>query len=364
MNKRILIVNTFGIGDVLFTTLLVKTLKKSMPDADIDFMCNERAQYIFRDNGNIRDIIIFEKDEFRKAFRDSKIGFIGKLAAFIKKLKSKRYDLLIDLSLGYQLSLLMKLLGVKKRIGFNFKGRGRFLTEAITIDGFSDKHVIDYYLDVLKLLGIGKCADKELEFALSEELEGWAAGFMKERGLSGRTVIGLAPGGGKSWGGDASYRRWAPENFSYVARKITEKFPDVYFFIFGSGEESCLCRKIEKDLAGRVTDLCGRLTLSQSAALIKRCSLMVCNDGGILHISVSQKVRTVSIFGPVDDRVYGPYPGSPRDKVAVAKDVKCRPCYSGFKHNICEVHDCLKKIDREAVLRMAEENLKERYKDR
>lgn len=355
--KRILVINTFGIGDVLFSTPLVKTLRKHIPDAYIDYMCNRRAKDILQDNENINGLIIFEKDEFRDASRRSKIDFLKKLYTFIKRIRLKKYDLVIDLSLGYQLSLLMKVLGIKKRIGFNFRNRGRFLSGKLEIAGFDDKHVIEYYLDLLRLIGITDHYEKELDLGVSHKLSGWADNFLSENNLNDQRLIGLAPGGGKSWGGDASYRRWEPQNFSFIAQRLLKDHRDISFLIFGASDEARLCDAIEKGFDGRVINLCGRLRLPQSIALIKRCELVLSNDGGILHIAASQKVKTVSIFGPVDSRVYGPYPPTPRNKVVVADMVKCRPCYTSFKYKTCETHECLKEIDRDKVLKLMEESL-------
>ncbi|MBI4974701.1 MAG: glycosyltransferase family 9 protein, partial [Candidatus Omnitrophica bacterium] len=300
---------------------------------------------------------IFEKDEFRNELKRSKIAFIKKIYDFIKRIRLKKYGLVVDLSLGYQLSLLTKVLGTKKRIGFNFRNRGRFLSSKLEIGGFDDKHVIEYYLDLLRLIGITDRYETELDLAVSSKLEKWADNCISENILLGKRLIGLAPGGGKSWGQDASYRRWEPENFSYVARSLLDKREDLFFLIFGAGDEVGLCNLIEKGLTGRVINLCGKLLLPQSIALIKKCELILCNNGSILHIAASQKVKTVSIFGPVDDRVYGPYPPSPRNKVVVADRVKCRPCYKSFKYTTCQTHECLKEIDREKVLKLMEKSL-------
>lgn len=356
-HKNILIVNTFGIGDVLFSTPMAKALKKHFPGATIDFICNKRCQYILRHNKNIDDIIVFEKDEFRKRFDTSKINFIKKIFKFAKKLRNKKYDLAIDLSLGYQLSLLLKLLGVKKRIGFNYRNRGRFLTDKVDINGFSTKHAVEYYMDILRLVGINNVSDKTFELNLSPKLEGWGRDFIVKNKIENKILVGLAPGGGKSWGRYAIYRRWSPEDFSYVARKLSEKEKNIVFLIFGSTEEKELCKVIEDKLGSKAINLGGELLLTQTMALIKKCNLLLCNDGGLLHIAVSQDVNTVSIFGPVDDKVYGPYPPSWKHKVAKAESLECRPCYKNFKHKVCGNHNCLKQIDKMEVLRLSEKSL-------
>lgn len=356
-HKKILIINTFGIGDVLFSTPMIRAVKKSIPDASIDFMCNIRVQAIVQNNKDIDDIIIFEKDEFREEFSRSKIGFLRKILEFAKKIKNKNYHLAIDLSLGYQISLFLKLLGIRERVGFNYRERGRFLSDKLNINGFDHKHAIEYYLDILKLIGIINVAQKHIDLKLSGEIERWGDGFVHKNGLEGKTLIGLAPGGGKSWGKYAEYRRWSPQNFGYVAQKLSKEKENTFFLIFGSEEEKNLCYAISEYLGGKYISLCGKLPLSNSIALIKRCKLLLCNDGGMLHIAVSQGVKTVSIFGPVNDKVYGPYPPSDKHKVVKAESVGCRPCYKNFRHKMCETHDCLKKIDRDEVFELVKESI-------
>lgn len=350
-------VNTFGIGDVLFSTPLVRALKERLPGTQIDFMCNKRGQHVVHGNPSVSDIIVFEKDEFRDAFKRSKMKFFRMLMLFLKKIKKRRYDLVVDLSLGYQLSLILKLLGVKDRIGFNYRDRGRFLTKKLDIKGFTDKHVVEYYLDVLRLIGINDATNKVLELHPAPEANAYAADFMREHGLEHRILIAIAPGGGKSWGAAAPYRRWDSGNFSYVAEELVRKNRNLFFLVLGSTDEKGLCAVIENSLAKDCINLCGKIPLAQVVALIKRCALILCNDGGLLHIAASQGIKTVSIFGPVDDRIYGPYPPSEKNRVVVAEGVGCRPCYSNFKHNICGNYNCLKGISRQKVLNITEDVL-------
>ena len=357
--KKILVINTFGIGDVLFSTPMIRTLKAHSPGALIDVMCNERGRHILQHNPDISGIIIFEKDDFREAFKKSKLGFAAKSIKFVKAIRRGKYDLAIDLSLGHQISLILLLLGIKKRIGFNYRNRGRFLTDKLNIGGFNGKHVVEHYLDILKLIGIEKITEKNLNLPLSPEVKQWSDSFLAQNGLKHKKLVALAPGGGKSWGKYAIYRRWDPANFAYLAKKLSTERKDIYFLIFGSLEEKEMARAIEGGLAGKTMNLCGKLSLPEAIALIKRCALLICNDGGLLHIAVSQDRKTLSIFGPVDDKIYGPYPPSEKHMVVKAENVACRPCYKNFKHKMCRTHDCLKNIDRNMVLKLAEEALEQ-----
>ena len=68
-----------------------------------------------------------------------------------------------------------------------------------------------------------------------------------------------------------------------------------------------------------------------------------------MHMAVALGVKTVSIFGPVDDLVYGPYP--PSDKhIVIKKQIDCRPCYQGFRMQFCDKNRlCLNSITTQDV---------------
>ena len=132
---------------------------------------------------------------------------------------------------------------------------------------------------------------------------------------------------------------------------------NIQVLLFGTGEELEICKEILSVIGPRAVSLCGATDLDLLVELIGRCRLLICNEGGPLHIAVSQDVKTISLFGPVDDKVYGPYPPSERHKVIKAQDVECRPCYKNFKHRICDVHVCLTGINRDEVVEAAKESL-------
>ena len=83
---------------------------------------------------------------------------------------------------------------------------------------------------------------------------------------------------------------------------------------------------------------------------MKRCKLVISNDGGMLQIAVSQGVPTVSIYGPTDEKVYGPYPPDSKN-IVVKSDAECRPCYKKFKLPECMNKGCLEDISVDEVFK-------------
>lgn len=345
---RILIVNPFGIGDVLFTTPLIANLKEAFPDSYIGYVCNARTKDILLNNPKVDKVFVYEKDNFRKLWKTSKLLCIRKFLKLLSSIKKKKFDIVFDLSLGQEYSFFLWLIGIKKRIGYNYKNRGIFLIDKINISGYDKKHIVEYYLGLLKLIGI-EPKPKDLEFPLSAKDLEWAQDYLNENDVTDQDIIiGLIPGGGASWGVSAYRKQWPPHRFANLANQISEKFK-AKIMLFGDINEIALCNQVASLVKEMPLITCGKTTLSRFAALLKRCDLVICNDGGPLHIAVSQGTKNISIFGPVNPLVYGPYPRS-ENNLVIKKDLVCQPCYEKFKLKECRHMDCLTTIEVKEVM--------------
>ena len=151
---HILIVNPFGIGDVLFTTPLVRAVREAFPQSIIGYLCNRRTEPILRTNPHLDRLFVYEKDEVVALWRRSPWQGAAQMFGLLRRVLRERFDLVIDLSLGERYGFILKLLGVPRRIGFDFRNRGRFLSDRLSIDGYTDAHVVEYYRRLLRFLGI------------------------------------------------------------------------------------------------------------------------------------------------------------------------------------------------------------------
>ena len=271
------------------------------------------------------------------------------ISVCLKELKKLRYDLMVDFSNAPEYGFTGKfLLKIPVRVGFDYKQRGRFLTDKIHIEGFSKKHIVEHYLDLLRKLEI-PTPDEKLNFPVADKTIRWAKKFLDESGIKDSDLlIGISPGGGASWGRDANLKHWSQGNFSELAKLLIGEHR-AKILLFGSYGEIELCKQVKDSINKKdVIDTSGRLDLKEFAALIKSCKVFICNDGGPLHIAKSQDASTVSIFGPVDSDVYGPYPRNNRDRIVEAT-LSCRPCYRNFKMSDCRRRDCFTNINPKEV---------------
>lgn len=166
--QRFLIINPFGIGDCLFTTPLVRAIKDNLPDARVGYWCNERVKYILQNNKNIDKIFALSRGDLKRIYENSPFEGATKFFALLYNIQKEKYTTAFDFSLDYRYSLICKIMGIRQRIGFQHYDRTNFLTKKINIEGYNHKHVVEYYLDLLKFVDL-KPKNLELQLDVPEE---------------------------------------------------------------------------------------------------------------------------------------------------------------------------------------------------
>lgn len=350
--KKILFINPFGIGDVLFTTPLINNIKQAMPECSISYWCNERVSEIFKSDPRIDKIFALSRGDLKKIFQCSIFQGFKELFSLLRRIRKERFEVVFDFSLDHRYGIITKLLRIKKRIGLNYKNRGGFLTDKININGYTGKHVIEYYLDLLKFIGI-KPQNKNTRVFVSEENNVKCKNMLKHFGISDKDlIVGIAAGAGASWGKNASLKHWPPIKYARLADKIIEFFK-AKIILLGDSNEKPIAEIIAASMKNKPIDFTGKTNLPEFAAAINNLNLLITNDGGPLHIAVSLGVKTISIFGPVDELVYGPYPLSEK-QIVIKTGLPCRPCYKKFKMDICDKdRECINSIGTDEVFNAA-----------
>ncbi len=309
---------------------------------------------MLKNNPNLARLFIYERDEFEELKKKSYLLWLKELFLFWGQIKNEHYNLVMDFSLNFQYGFFAWYCGIKNRVGYDFKGRGKFLNRKIKISGYNQKHMIEYYGDLLKLIGLElKCKKPELFF--SKENMGPVVSLLKNEGVNAQDkIVVIAPGAGKSWGKDAYLKHWPAQNYSALADKVIEEY-GVKIIIVGDYSEKDIIKNVISGMHNKVLDLSGKTSVGELAALFSGANLVITNDGGPMHMAVAAGVSTVSIFGPVDDLVYGPYPLSDKHKVAKSV-ISCQPCYRDFRMLPCKNNQkCIQGLSVEEVFNLVKE---------
>ncbi len=366
---NILIINPFGIGDCLFATPLIHTIKDAFPEAKLGFLCNKRTAPLLRNNPFIDQIFIYERDDFKRLQSVSWFSWFKEFNSFVRQIRNGRFDLAIDLSLASNFGFFLWLAGIKRRIGYNYKNRGWLLTDSIKLEGYECRHIVEYYNSLLSLIKV-EPKYKKPELYLDKDDQAFADKIFKDNNVDkARPVIAIAPGGGASWGKEAYLKYWPAESYKALIHKILDKYKatviilgdlsDKELFFVPNKPEGDACLPARQGAASNsrshIIDLRGQTSLGQSVTLVSKAALFIGNDGGLLHMAVGLNKKTVSFFGPVDPQVYGPYPPDEKQHIVLRRNLECSPCYQKFRLNPClRNRECLEKIDVEEALKAME----------
>lgn len=320
-NKRILIFNVNWLGDVLFSTAVIRNIRYNFPDSFIACIVPRWCLPVLEGNPHLNEIIIFDEKERHK-------GLGGKLR-FIRLLRSKKFDKVFLLHRSFSRALITWLVGIPERIGYSTWKRSFLLTQEIRPVSPDSLHRIDYYLNIASGAGL-IVRDRFTEFFVGKTEEGAVEKFLAKGAVDKEDfLVGINPGG--NWGP----KRWPPANFATLAGALVKDF-SAKVIITGGPQDMGLAREIEKGTGYKLIRACGELDLRQFGALCKRLDLFISGDTGPLHIAdACGTKKIIALFGPTSLKITGP--GNSKDAVILQKETGCEiPCYTvGCRDNRC-----------------------------
>ena len=142
-------------------------------------------------------------------------------------------------------------------------------------------------------------------------------------------------------------KRWPAENITELIDKIFENRMGKVILLGGKVDEES-ADQITGGTKSEVLNLCGKLSLIESAAVIKSSNMVISNDTGLMHIAQALKKNLVAIFGSTTKEL-GYFPVG-RNSVVIEKELYCRPCSHNGKEKCPEKHfRCMKDISPEEV---------------
>jgi lipopolysaccharide heptosyltransferase I len=363
---RILLIKPSAVGDVIHTLPVLARLRARYPSARIDWLLTPAIAELVRHHPALSGVLEFPRQDFTR-WRRLGTALLG-LARLLGSLRRHHYDLVIDLHGQFRSALFTRLTGAPVRIGFDRphpaareasrrlvpeayrhgwtgarEGAWLAYTHRIPIPTL-DVHAVDRYLWLGPMLGLPD-GPAEFHVPIPPESETRIETLLGREGLTGKPLVILVPG--TTW----ETKHWRRDGFAAVARHLCRT--DRRVVLAGSEGERSLCRVV-REQCPQALDLCGRTTLSELAALVRRAALCVTNDSGSMHLAVALGRPVVSVFGPTDPVWVGPYG---RPGAVVRADVPCAPCYLRKARDCRHGHACMNAITAEQVIERVEEAL-------
>lgn len=332
--RRVLVLQTWGIGDMIMTTPMLSSIRTVFPRAHVTVVAGSTAA------AEVVDARLY--DDLRVLPRGWRHP-VGALRAF-GALRSTRCDVaIIATRLPPEFAVLLRWVsGIPIVAGDCASGRWSAHTCRVTVEPTEHRVLSNHR--ILRLLA--PCAEVgAVRVAADAGGVGEAAAIWREADLGNACVLGIHPGSDPAEGMD---KRPDPG----VMREVVDGF-------IGSRSDRAVAvffGPMDLGLLGGYADLSPRvrllrdLPLNTVFALLARCAVMIGGDASLGHAAAAQGVPTLTLAGPT--MVSSTRPWSPRNVVIRTQEVlDCMPCYGTAIYGCCPYDArCMRGIGAEAIL--------------
>jgi heptosyltransferase-2/heptosyltransferase-3 len=386
---RILYVKPDHLGDLLLATPVLSALRERFPTARITALVGPWSQMVLARNPDVDFLLTCPFPGFERRDSQSAEPRFG-LSALVSKIKAalRPYTLLLRYAVllragGYDLAIigrddhwwgaaLAMIAGIPERVGYAVAECQPFLTKTlpwnpnahVTAQGF----VLVENADANRRLtqnqspSLGnqqQTADNgqrtanskhSAHFYPSAEDRAWASAWVGEHLESGEHLVIIHPGtGGPS-------KLWMDERWAAVADALGSQ-SKVQVVLTGGPDEKALVARIVEFMRSRPHVLAGKTTVGQLAALMGSAALVLGVDSGPLHLAAAMGTPTIHLYGPGDDKRFGPWGDTNRHHV-LRSELWCSPCgvFAACPRGL-DQPECMTLIHVEHVLTVAREQL-------
>ncbi|MFA5012276.1 MAG: glycosyltransferase family 9 protein [Ignavibacteria bacterium] len=335
--NKILVVKFAAIGDSIMLIPMLRTLRRAYPKAEITFLCSEINESIIRKVPYVDRVLVENVHSYLK----NPLKFLR----MIFSLRKNKYSIIIDTEQWSRISaIIIALLRYQFSIGFKTPGQYKHIMFNRVINHSREKHELDTFIDLLTpLFVLVYQSDYVLEYFLTEKNEDTASEFFREKDLNGRTVITLHPG----CGGLGAPREWDIQSYVALGKRLVDYNNEIVLLITGAPNEKHKCNELESGLrkiygnTNKIINIAGMFSLDDVVALIKRVTLIVCSNTGILHLASCMGTKTMGLHGPTNPAKWGAYS---KNTVLIQSDKYCSPClYLGHDYG-CKAPTCMSHI--------------------
>lgn len=314
---KILLLRFSSIGDIVLTTPVIRCLKRQL-GAEIHYLTKAPFTPVLAPNPHINRVFTFENS-------------VGEA---LPALRREKYDWIIDLHHNLR-SLQVKWALRRPARSFNKLNLEKWLLVHTGIDRLPPVHIVHRYMDTARHLGV-KYDGGGLDYFIPPDQEV----------LPGDLSANLSPGAYYTFviGATHATKRLPAEKIAAVCQCLRK--PVVLLGGYAEAETGSF---IAARAGNHVFNLCGKLTLHQSASVVRQALAVATHDTGLMHIAAAFGKKIVSIWGNTVPK-FGMYPFFPdgvnRNITIENKALKCRPCSKiGYARCPKNHFDCMNALD-------------------
>lgn len=297
--NKILVIQTASIGDVILATALIESLHEALPAAEIHFLAKKGMENLFSGHPYLKKVHIWDKSgsKYRNMFR------------LIRVIRREKFDITVNVQRFFSSGLITVLSGARITSGFAKNPLSRLFSLKVAHDIGSGTHetVRNY-----RLIGWirGTTLKTPALYPPESDVE-------KIRQYSDKAFVTIAPA--SLW-----FTKQYPED-RWV--EFIKQVPESYTVILlGSPADTELCQRIIQASGRQALNLSGKLSLLQSAALMKLSVMNFVNDSAPLHLASAVDAPVRAVFcSTVKEFGFGPLSGDAK-VIETTQELPCRPC--------------------------------------
>ncbi len=317
--QNILIIQTAFIGDAILASCLVEKMHAEFPESSVSILVRKGNEGIYKDHPFLKDVLVWNKQS--EKFRN--------LLKLLFQIRRNKYDLVINCHRYASSGFLAGFSGAKHTAGYK-------QTPFAYLFDYAPKHVI----------GDGRHETERYHQLVSD--------FSSQDNFKPKIYPSAADEAFVKPYMHGNYVCIAPSSVWFTKQLPLNKWKELVIllppthnlYILGAASDASLAEElIASSGRNNVVNLCGKLSLLQSAALMKNAVMNYVNDSAPLHLASATNAPVTAFFCSTV-REFGFYPLSDTSKVVDAGAMPCRPCgLHGFKACPKGHFDCGNKIN-------------------
>lgn len=313
---KVLVIRFNSIGDIVLTSPVIATLEEN--NYEVHYITKKAYTSLLYNNPKVFKVWVFE-DNFN---------------ILLPQLKKQGFDLVVDLHNNFRSKKVKKALS-SQSLTFAKPRISLWLLTQFNIKPKKLNHIVDRFLEVIEPLSL-KNKSTKLEFHFPPNFSYSGTDLPKE-------FYTIAVGA-------AFFTKQIPK--AKILEIVDEI--DLPVVLVGGPDDSNISNWITLNSRKEVIDLCGQLSIEESAFVIKKSICLLSGDTGMMHIGAALGVKMVNVFGSTHPILgYTPYYGLSENQAIIVenKELSCRPCTKQGK-NICPKghFKCMNDIKSEEII--------------
>ena len=333
--RRLLVIQTAKIGDMVCTTPVFSAIKSELPAAEVTLLLNPVSRPIVELNPHLDAILTYRPEDFR--------GLAGKWR-LVRLFGSGDFDTVICLSpnLPFLLAAFWAGIPIRATIMPDVPGLTYRLGALFFNHRRQHQHgrmVLDSWFDVLATIGITQRNHKKMVYSSPNAAE------KAEKFLTGlpRPLVGIGISSGNKM------KELGTQKISELTQLLLQH-TGCTILLIGSQEDSNQAQAVLQTVASeRVITAAGKFSLSELPALLGNLTLYIGVDSGVTYMADALNIPLIDISGPADMQDQRPIG---KHAAIIQSDVSCAPCSHSFNAPYqCRIgsRDCIMSITPEQI---------------